>query len=128
MQRSTWEPTAPLGRAGAEEQQAAASPWSSAAMGSGTALRRGRTKKAAGVAVPTSLLADWPARETPLPVTWLAGRCVTRQPRGATTSCTAPTAATRGTALCVSRGPSIATASGRYSATVLDVGATETPA
>lgn len=106
-------PTAPLGRAGAGEQQEVASPRGNAAMGNGTVLRRERTRRVAGVAVRTSLPVEWRDRGPWHPVTSLAGRCATPSQRDVTTSCTVLMAATRGTAPCANRGPFIVTATGQ---------------
>lgn len=94
------------------EQQEVAIPRSSAAMGSGTALRRGRTRRVAGAAVRASLPVESQVRERCRPVTLLADRCATQSQRDATTSCTVLMAATRGTAPCASQGPFIVTATG----------------
>ena len=111
--RSTSGATAPRGKVGVGGRQVVASPRSNAAMGSGTAPRRGRTRRDAEAAVPTSLRVEWWDRGWWHPATLPAGRCVTRSRSGATTSCTVQTAATRGTAPCASRAPSIVTVTGQ---------------
>lgn len=96
------------------EQQEVALPRSNAVMGNGTVPRQGRTRRVAGAAVQTSLPAGWRAKERWRLATLLADRCATQLQRDATTSCTVLMAATRGTALCVSQGPFIVTATGQY--------------
>lgn len=78
-----------------------------------TAPRRGGTRRAARAAARISLFAGPRVRGRPRVATTGVGRCATPRRRGATTSCTAPTAATRGTAACASRAPSTATATGQ---------------
>ncbi len=95
------------------EQQEVAIPRSSAATGSGTVPRRGRTRKVAGAAVRTSSPAELQDSGLLRPVTSPADPCATQSQRDATTSCTVPTEATRGTAPCVSREPFIVTATGQ---------------
>lgn len=105
-------PTAPPGRAAAAARRAGASPRSRGATANTTALRRGGTRRAARAAAWTSSFAGRQVRGRPR-VTTGGGRCVTPPRSGVTTSCTAPTAATRGTAPCASRAPSTATATGQ---------------
>lgn len=114
MLRSTSGPTALRGRAAVAVHQEAASLRSSAATGSGTVQRQGRTRRGAAAAARTSLPVEWRGRGRCHRTTSLAGRCVTPSARDATTSCTVLTAATRGTAPCASRGLFTATATGGF--------------
>lgn len=110
---STWGATAPRGRGVVGEQQAGVSPRSSTATGNGTVPRPGRTSRAAGAALPTSLRAGWRRRGRWRRATTPAGPCATRRRSDATTSCTAPTAATRRTAASASREPFTVTVAGQ---------------